>query len=89
MIKFNLLKLFALRYFFLIKLYTSEQNIANLNSRNMYFVILSAYNLLSTYSSVNQNLNFSVFNSLYIQHILPQNNKTVILSNSKAIWGFH
>lgn len=55
----------------------------------MYFVILSAYNLLSTYSSVNQNLNFSFFSSLYIQHILPQNHKTVILSNSKAIWGFH
>lgn len=45
----------------------------------MYFVILSAYNLLSTYSSVNQNLNFSFFSSLYIQHILPQNHKTVIL----------
>lgn len=43
MIKFNLLKLFALRYFFLIKLYTSEQNIANLNSRNMYFVCLQPF----------------------------------------------
>lgn len=65
-IKFNFLKLFALLHFFLIKIHAGKQNITNINSRNMHF-IFRAYNLLSTYFSVNQNLNFVLFHSLYIE----------------------